>query len=454
MTSNKKPTNFQKELIISASNNVSKCKIKKLNYLKKNSEIKIKKKNIKLLENWNINYKTGNLSHLSGKFFQIKGVKYKDTETKNFFLDPMIFQNEIGILGIICKKKGGVLKFLLQAKFEPGNLNKFQLSPTVQATRSNIEQVHGGKSQAFIEYFKRFRKEDVILNILQSEQGDKFYKKKNRNMLIFTNRKVILGKKNNFFFWLSLSEIKELMQYGNIINMDTRSVISCINFGNSNIKKNVFFSSILNNKRSLNSINYILRKLKKERSIKYPKISIVSLNKVLNSSRRRKNQLIESNCLVQGLSIKSNSREVSSWDQPMIQTYRKETYVLFIKKIKNKFHALLNLSNEPAIFNKCEFGPSIKFINGNESTEEFFLKKILKEKSNKKIHQSFQSEEGGRFYKVSNCYLIILLGENEVRLNNFQKKIWVGLNQFQSLISKPSLINIQLRTLYSLIKLH
>ena len=62
---------------------------------------------------------------------------------------PIIVQKEIGILGILKKNN----KYLLQAKFEPGNINKIQISPTVQATKSNYTQVHGGKKVPFLNYF-------------------------------------------------------------------------------------------------------------------------------------------------------------------------------------------------------------------------------------------------------------------------------------------------------------
>ena len=49
-------------------------------------------------------------------------------------------QNEIGILGIIKNIKTN--KYLLQAKVEPGKINKIQISPTVQATRSNYSRIN------------------------------------------------------------------------------------------------------------------------------------------------------------------------------------------------------------------------------------------------------------------------------------------------------------------------
>ena len=48
----------------------------------------------------------------------------------------------------------GRLYFLMQAKVEPGNVNKYQISPTIQATKSNFTRAHGGKTPLFFDYFK------------------------------------------------------------------------------------------------------------------------------------------------------------------------------------------------------------------------------------------------------------------------------------------------------------
>ncbi len=95
------------------------------------------------MDKWS--YREDRIRHDSGKFFSIDGIRV-DTNYRNVheWDQPIINQPEIGFLGFIVKKFNGVLHFLLQAKIEPGNLNVVQLSPTLQATRSNYMRVHGG----------------------------------------------------------------------------------------------------------------------------------------------------------------------------------------------------------------------------------------------------------------------------------------------------------------------
>ena len=111
---------------------------------------------IKNLQKWSVDPVTGDIHHESGKFFSIIGIKVAAAAGREVlgWTQPMIKQQECGILGILCQKKNGVRHYLLYAKFEPGNMPKIQLSPTLQATSSNLKQVHGGRKPLFAEYFE------------------------------------------------------------------------------------------------------------------------------------------------------------------------------------------------------------------------------------------------------------------------------------------------------------
>ncbi len=66
---------------------------------------------------------------------------------------PIIYQKDNGILGIIRRNKNDGPEYLMRANVEPGNINKLQISPTVQATKSNYTRVHGGKKIKHINFF-------------------------------------------------------------------------------------------------------------------------------------------------------------------------------------------------------------------------------------------------------------------------------------------------------------
>ena len=106
-----------------------------------------------------------------------------------------MFQNEDGILGIIKNKE--TQKYLLQAKVEPGNINKLQLAPTVQATKSNYSQVHGGSKVPYVEYFLKLNK---FNKYNQTEQGFRYLNKFNSNILL--EKSVKIKKEMNFIGFL------------------------------------------------------------------------------------------------------------------------------------------------------------------------------------------------------------------------------------------------------------
>ena len=114
----------------------------------------------------------GCLRHESGRFFSIEGIHVRtDVGEINEWEQPIINQPEIGYLGILTKEINGTLYFLMQAKIEPGNVNCVQISPTLQATKSNYTQQHKGRKPLYLEYFQNAKPHQVLLDQLQSEQG-------------------------------------------------------------------------------------------------------------------------------------------------------------------------------------------------------------------------------------------------------------------------------------------
>ena len=101
---------------------------------------------ISSIKNWGYD-KDQNYVHDSNKFFSIKSVKYNETE------NGIIHQSDIGVLGILATTINDILHILVQFKEEPGNINKAQLSPTIQATKSNYSKAHGGSFPPYWEIF-------------------------------------------------------------------------------------------------------------------------------------------------------------------------------------------------------------------------------------------------------------------------------------------------------------
>ena len=148
---------------------------------KKINKLKIQKKNISNIKDWI--FKKNLIFHKTNNFFSIKSFLFKQKNKKWF--QPLIVQKEQGILGIIKQRRQGKDYYLLQSKIEPGNINGVQISPTVQATKSNYLRRHGGKKTLFLDYFlKQKTNLKIISKIKLSEQGSRFLKKSNWNILL------------------------------------------------------------------------------------------------------------------------------------------------------------------------------------------------------------------------------------------------------------------------------
>jgi oxidase EvaA len=133
------------------------------------------------LNAWILQKETGNIVHNSGKFFSIEGLKIKTNfpNVQSEWKQPIINQPEVGILGIIMRQRNKHVEFLMQAKVEPGNINTVQIAPTMQATWSNYTQIHNGQKPCLLGYFLNNKKSQIIIDYLESEQGARFFKKRN-----------------------------------------------------------------------------------------------------------------------------------------------------------------------------------------------------------------------------------------------------------------------------------
>jgi len=193
------------------------------------SDMLVEEISINDLDKWNVNDVSGDITHESGGFFEVIGVKVSNTFDrevgKKGWTQPMIAKNPGGILGILMMKINGVPHYLLQAKAEPGNIGKLQLSPTLQATTSNLLKVHGGNRPLFTEYFDEPKNVNIIYAKWQSEDGGRFHLKSNYNMIVEVdeNKALIIP---DSFIWVTLYQIKQLLKIENVVGPHIRGIIS------------------------------------------------------------------------------------------------------------------------------------------------------------------------------------------------------------------------------------
>ena len=165
------------------------------------------------------------IRHNSGKFFEVIGLSIRNSDKREVgsagWDQPIIREtndNNGGILGLIRTYINGLPHYLIEAKFEPGNYNQIQLSPTLQATFSNLERAHGGNEPNYFNYFRDFsNKKEYIFNNWLTEDGGRLYKKRNLGLIKQVEYKKI-GKLKDSFAYVSLFQLRKLSMEENIVN--------------------------------------------------------------------------------------------------------------------------------------------------------------------------------------------------------------------------------------------
>lgn len=192
---------------------------------------KVSEINLKDVRSWYADKEKGNILHESKGFFKIIGVRVSNAAFREQGSDgwdqPMIDQGvNSSVVGLIRKKFNGIYHYLIQAKAEPGNYGTLQLSPTLQVTYSNLNQMHKGRKPYLSEYFEDDNNQyKVLYKQWLPEDGGRFYKKRVLNMLVELDENQDIEIKEDFI-WVTLSQIKELLKKDNMVNPHVRSIIA------------------------------------------------------------------------------------------------------------------------------------------------------------------------------------------------------------------------------------
>jgi len=426
------------------------------------------------MKEWFFDNTSGNLVHSSGKFFTIHGISVKTNYPSVLSWEqPIIRQPEIGILGIITKTFDGIPHFLMQAKMEPGNVNLVQLSPTLQATKSNYTQVHKGKLPRYIEFFEDTSTGKIIFDQLQSEQGARYLNKRNRNMIIAIEDDIEVHEN---FCWLTLGQLKQLLRYDNLINMDSRTVLSGIQYvdwtqgSNMPFDKNVssielydkklegfqkdLYLSLVERDKTLHQFEDVISwftHLKSHCEIHVEPIPLKSVQKWHKNEHEIYHESHHYFSVI-AVEVATNDREVPSWTQPLLKHFSCGIVGFLVAPINGILHFLVEARMCPGYIDLIEMGPT---VSCSEVEYRLQAKKALPfteyfyDADEKNIRfSSLLSEEGGRFYHFQNKYMIVQIDSPDcVKVpGNYT---WMTYGQLLDFIKHTNYINVEARSLIS-----
>lgn len=430
----------------------------------KNIQVSVRKTRLSDSNQWYYDELEGSIHNLQHSFFSITGFQ-KFTDHACVAEQPIIIQDEIGLLGILCKEINGVMHFLMQAKIEPGNVNRIQISPTIQATKSNFTQKHGGAKPQYLGYFENAGKYEIVVDQLQSEQSSRFFKKRNRNIILRVREDIPVQPSHR---WMTLGQIKRLMRKDNLVNMDTRTVISCIPFSRlhlSSKEQEEMLSMFVNEAlfRSLfeeeadNLLPPIYHYLNNYKMFTHSRGMIVPLCSL-------KNWIIEDDRIfcrtpypyqVIFCDIAIEGREVKRWTQPLFEAIGIATFGLICCEQDGVQKFLVRATPELGCFDGLELGPTVQQeavpMPGHKETEidRFFFERLLQGKG--VFFDHLLSEEGGRFYHEQNRNVLMQIAEEELPQLP-EGYFWVDYRTLNELVQINNTLNIQLRNLLSLLE--
>ena len=414
---------------------------------------------------WHYDEASGWVRNNNDSFFQLSGIQQLE-DGRVVREQPIILQREVGYLGIICKRINGVLNFLMQAKIEPGNVNVIQISPTIQATKSNFTRKHGGKAPSYLEYFENSASYRIVVDQLQSEQSSRFLKKRNRNIMILLDEDVEVEVLPSHR-WMTLGQIKAMMRYDNLVNMDTRTVLSCIPFTLSETEPGE-----LEAMRGLFSDDALFRSMFKAPDYEAFHRIFNALNDGKMYAESDSVRLVPLKALdswemspreiwcpagydfkVIYCKIEIEGREVRYWDQPLVEAlamYLLGTFTCVEDGVR-KF--LVRTLEEMGCFDTVELGPLMQLEPDNPRNaltplESLFMDRL--DRGEGVLRDVILSEEGGRFYHEQNRNVLIEIDRDAV--GPLPKGcFWVDFATLNHMMQFNNCVNIQLRNLTALL---
>ena len=103
-----------------------------------------------------------------------------------------------------------------------------ELAPTVQCLTGNVFAENIQKP-AFAEYVLNARKDQIVFDTLQSEEGGRFFKEQNRNLIVEADEDFPLEVPERYT-WMTLRQIYQFLRFNNYLNIQARSLISALSY--------------------------------------------------------------------------------------------------------------------------------------------------------------------------------------------------------------------------------
>jgi oxidase EvaA len=374
---------------------------------------------IKLSDQSEWQLKDGALSHVTGGFFHVNGLKNTETEEENL----VFFQPQSALTGLALCRRNGTVYVLLQARVEPGNTGIGQYGPTIQSTPANYLGNHGGRKSSYVDLFNTFNPlARVIATSMQLDLGERYFQKSKAHVYVEVEN--LIETEQNMI-WVALPSILKALELDNFLNADLRSLLSIFNWSRFLHKQDIqsppedsvnFFSQLINGGQS--------------GAGQWQFIPIGELNN-WELSDNGVDDVSNSGVSVSLYRISCTNREVRTWVQPLMRAADLGVVRLLVRNQGERSEFLLSLKEESGVSNGQTILPSYVLYPGGKSTQ----KPLLVE--GQILAEFLQSDEGGRFIEHENLYQLVQT-KGEFPVEDYQ--YWVSAHTLKKLLSTSNMV--------------
>jgi oxidase EvaA len=407
----------------------------------------------------------GRIEHETGKFFGVIGVTARSSNPHlDGWSQPIIDQPEVGTLGFLLRRSGDRTEILVQAKTEPGNVGAVQLAPSIQATLSNQNRLHGGAPTPYLQYVSGERADALVADELQSEQGTRFLSKYNRNVtcLVDGDGPDTAG---DAWRWCSAQALLALLHRDYLINTDARSVLVCSPWellGPNGTPFSVwretgqFGEALLHSCESSAAtlpFEDVLGRLEAARRAAILEIRTIPVQTIpgWSFSDDEIADLANKHFCVSYHRIHTLDREVVDWDQPLLSDYHSVDVVLVCQLRDGLLHFLLRHGVEIGFREKVQFGPTLQIASSNTFDAEPLQSLVARLIEGATTHaDSWASDEGGRFDHNRVRYRIVEIPA-DVSCEEGTAGTWATLGQIRLLLAISGALTNEARSALSLL---
>ena len=285
------------------------------------------------------------------------------------------------------------------------------------------------------------------------------------------------------FRWLTLGEIKKLQGLENFVNMDARSVLSCIPYFKSEFGpefasgvdsdanaediaaglletrsiggfERALLDSMHPRARSDHSMDALLAwvtEMKARYELATKPIPLVEAS-CWNINEREIVHESQEHFSVIAVAVEAGNREVASWTQPLVKDTAPGLHGFITQKHGGVLHFLVQAKVEPGNIDVVDLAPTVSCSNlerRQRRTAEWpqFLEYFLEVQPDQVRYSVVQSEEGGRFFQLENRNVILEVEESKA-IEVPDPFVWMTLAQLLELM-KHGYLSVDARTLLS-----